>query len=227
MKLFVIFTMLFFLSSEIYADIYLEKGLSYYKQKKFLMSIGQFRKALKNPKVAFQAHFYLGNCYLKNGNTQKATEHYTEALTLTSNKDFQSQILLNLGQAKHLEKDFESAISTYQQAYSLNPDLTQTFWLEGMAYYSMHQKNKVIQTWENYLTLSPSGKQSDNIRKALAILKQTNFIFPDLAKSENANQNPTNANGKKVLLNIEGVLDQIKPTDKGKVTDDEMEDIVK
>ncbi len=212
----------------VYGNVFLNKGLQYYKQKKFLLAIGQFKKAVTNQETATQAHFYLGNCYLNNGNVEKATRHYTQALSVAQNNDFKSQILINLGQALHLGGNYRSAINDYSRAYSLNSDLVQSFWLEGMAYYSLHDKASVIQSWENYLTLRPTGKQSDNIRKALLILKATNFSFPQLADNNRSNStNSGKTEEKQAVLDIEGVLDQIQPNDKGKVTDDEMEDIVK
>jgi hypothetical protein len=75
-----------------------------------------------------------------------------------------------------------------------------------------------------------NGPESENIRKALAILKGANFDFnKDNLFGPNGGTNGVNINSASFepLIDIEGVLDEVKPSDKGKVADETLEELEK
>lgn len=205
------------------------KGIQFYSDSKFLMAIGSFKKAIdegyKDPKV----YFLLGNAYANNEDYDRAIDEYNTALSLTGDAVFQSIITHNTGYVFFLKKDYKSSIEYLAKAYQMNTNLVQAFWFKGMAYYRLKDKTNTINEWEGYLDRAPQGPQSDNIRKALAILKSGTFdfdkdkIFPPENQAGTSNKAPNVES----LVNIEGVLDQIKPVDKGKAPDTQVEEIEK
>ena len=198
-----------------------KQGMKYYKSHKFLLSIGMFQKAIDEGYQDARAYFYLGNALCASQSLKKGVQKYLTALEITEAPDFQGVIYFNIGNAYYQVKELSNSIRAFDQAYRLNPELKESFWPEGMAYYRLRNKDKTISSWENYLVLLPKGPQSDNIRKALAILKQDDFHFPNINQSTNTNAqfNPND------LLDIEGVLDKVKLKDKGKAEDSGLEDI--
>ncbi len=203
------------------------KGTQYYSDKKFLLAIGSFKKAIedgfKDPKV----YFLLGNSYANAEDYDGAIEQYNESYKLTSDQEFQSVITHNIGYVYFLKKDYKSSIDYLSRSYQMNTNLVQAFWFKGMAYYRLKDKPDTIKEWEDYLDRAPQGPQSDNIRRALAILKSGSFDFEKnkLFPSENTNSGTNKTPGIEPLIDIEGVLDQIKPVDKGKTPDTQVEEI--
>ncbi len=193
------------------------------------MAISSFKKALEAGYQDPKLNFYLANAYVNNEEFDKAIEQYRVAYEMADSQSFQAIISHNIGYTYFLKKDFRRAIDYLNKAYQLDSKLVQVFWFKGMAYYRLKDKPNTIKEWEEYLVLAPNGKESDNIRKALMILKSESFDFEkDRLFSDDEG---TNTSGSKIdvapLIDIQGVLDEIKPTDKGKVADAEMEELEK
>lgn len=212
-------------------------GLDYYSAQKFLLSIGAFKKAIQSGMTDAEVYFYLGNAYLNNEDYGKSIESYQTAFESSLKVDFQAVALHNMAYAYYLERDYTNAIKYFNHAYELNNALTQTFWFKGMAYYQLRDKQDVIREWENYLSLTPTGEQSDNIRAALAILKADNFRFPTdgtvAANTSGTNSNGTNAGGVGLpgtqpgtgLIDVTGVLQNVDLSNRGAAEDLDIEDI--
>ncbi len=203
------------------------KGLSYYSQKKFLLAIGSFKKAIDDGYQDPKMNFLLGNSYVNNEDYDKALEQYKISSGLADNAVFQSIITHNMGYVYFLKKDYKTAIDYFNKSYLENSNLVQTFWYKGMAYYKMRDKTNTINEWENYLDKAPNGQESDNIRRALAILKSGTFdfdknkIFIPGDQTQVSNKTPN----VEPLIDIQGVLEDVKPVDKGKAPDTQVEEI--
>lgn len=217
-----------FLYSELKAPEYIE-GLNLYREKKFLLAMGKFKKLVDNGIQDDKLFFYLANCYAVIDNYDKALEYLKYANELSKESGFQSIVLHNIGYVYYLKKNYTLAIKYYNMAYSINAKLTQTFWFKGMAYFNLKDKENTINEWEKYLELEPEGKESDNIRKALAILKSKDFSFEkDREKVLGEIKGPGSDEGKldiQPLVDVEGVLEELKPRDKGKVSDEKLEEL--
>ena len=48
----------------------------------------------------------------------------------------------------------------------------------GRIFYRLTDKMNTIKQWETYLLVAPNDPQADNIRKAIALLRSINFLFP-------------------------------------------------
>jgi tetratricopeptide (TPR) repeat protein len=201
-------------------------GMSYYKQRRFLLSIGSFQKAIDAGYREPEVYFYLANAFREIESLDSAIQNYQLAIDMSRNNRFRSTAMVNLANAYYAKRDFTNAIQTLNRAYNLNRNLGQVFWFKGLAYFRLHDKTNTIKEWENYLALLPDGEQSDNIRKILAILKAEDFRFPDVvAKTDTVSTDKPDTS--EPLLNIEGVLDELRPVDRGKASDFEFEDIEK
>jgi tetratricopeptide (TPR) repeat protein len=207
-------------------------GMAFYKQKKFLQSIGSFKKAIQEGYHNANVYFYLGNAYLflNNKEYDTALDNYLIAYEFSGSADFQSTVMYQMGYAYYLKKDYTNSINYFDKSYALNSGLTQAYWAKGMAYYRLRDKESVIREWESYVALAPAGPQTPNIIKAIEILKATNFQFPPdgvdlLTMGTNSKSTNKSVQVTTKLPDIEGVLGDVKPGDKGKGEDSEMEEI--
>jgi tetratricopeptide (TPR) repeat protein len=211
-------------------DLY-KRGLDFYQDHKFLLATGSFRKALDEGRKDALVYLYLGNCYVQQGDFDRALDSFSQGLLAGGENDLQATLYHNIGYAYYARKDWSNSIDYFRKAYSLLPTLLQARWYSGMACYQLRDRDGTIVEWEAYLSAETNGPQSDNIRKALAVLKATNFAFPNPeATNAVAAASSSNTNRKSVpdsLINIEGLLDQTRPSDKGKVSDDTSEGIEK
>lgn len=234
---------------------YFDIGINYYQQEKYLMAVSSFKKAIRIGNEEPQTYYYLANAQVGLGDYGDALESYEIAYDSAFDFDFQSYVLYNQAMTYYLLDNFSNSITYFDRAYELNPELSQVYWLKGIAYFKLENKPKVITEWENYLTLAPDGEQSENISNALIILRQDDFSFDseesakiaknttssDSSSSDSSGTNTNSTDGETEdgestektrnyvtgdeLINIEGVLEQTEPSDKGKVSDTEMEDI--
>ncbi len=195
------------------------------------MAIGSFKKAIEAGQQDEKIYFYLGNCYAFIENYEKALENLKLSSELTEEMKFKSIVLHNIGYVYYLKKDYRKSINYLNQAYQVNTNLNQVFWYKGMAFFRLKDKENTISEWEKYLELEPEGKQSDNIRKALAILKAKDFSFEKDEEKIIGGFNSREKGDIKIeiqpLIDVEGVLEEIKPEDKGKLSDEELEEIEK
>jgi tetratricopeptide (TPR) repeat protein len=211
------------------------KGVQYYQDKKFLLAIGSLKSALDSGYQSPELYLYLGVAYVANEDFDKALESFKLSFESATNADFQGAVNLNIGYLYYMKKDFPKSIDYYNNVLQLNNKLSQVYWYKGLDYYRLKDKDNTIKEWEQYLLASPNGPQSDNIRKALEILKSKSYDInkdPLFANENNSGSSTNSMNTNSMpkvdtLINIEGVLDQVNPTDKGKATDNSLEDIEK
>ncbi|URA10970.1 tetratricopeptide repeat protein [Thermospira aquatica] len=205
-----------------------EKGLGFYKEKKFLLAIGAFRNAAelgnKDPKL----YLLLGNSYVGIDDYDKAIESYQKGLQSGLPLAYYGVYYFNLGYTYGLKKLYQQAVVTFDQALAYDTNLTHAYWYKGMLYYKMRDRTNTIREWETYLVVNPTGPQSDNIRRALELLRDPNFNFPDdLVKNPMERLTNTESVVAEPLIDISGALGDYKPEDKGKAEDTSVEDIEK
>lgn len=230
----VLFAILMALTVSVFAvdDSAFRKGVQYYLEKKFLLAIGSLKSAIESGYQDAKAYFYLANAYVANQDYEKALDQYRYALEAANNGDLLGLVYFNMGYVFDLKKDYKKAIEYFNKAYSVNTNLHQTYWLKGNEFYRLRDRTNTISEWESYLTVQPEGRQSENIRKALAILKSPDFDFDKynlLASNTNTGGSSSSKGLPNVdpLIDIEGVLNDVKPVDKGKAVNEGMEGIEK
>ncbi len=211
-------------------DASYRKGMQYYLEKKFLLAIGSFRAAIDSGYQEPKAYFYLANAYVNNEDYDKALEQYKYALEAGDDPSLKAMIHHNTGYVYYLKKDYARSIDNLNRAFALDANVVQAYWYKGMAYFKLRDRTNTISEWETYLVLAPNGRESDNIRRALSILKSDDFDFdryaglvPDPGAGAGSNTNRPGLPDVDPLIDIEGVLNEVKPADKGKAVDEGLE----
>ena len=205
-----------------------DKGLNFYKDKRFLLAIGAFKNAAEIGNKDPRLYLLLGNSYVGIDDYDKAIESYQKGLQSGLPLAYYGVYYFNLGYTYGIKKLYNQAIATFDQALAYDTNLTHAYWYKGMLYYKLHDRTNTIREWETYLTVNPTGPQSDNIRRALELLRDPNFSFP-----ANLVQNPMDRDTNKgptltePLIDISGSLGNYNPEDKEKAEDTSLEEIEK
>ncbi len=224
-RAFLFFLCVFLMSA---GEDFFEKGLDFYKQKRFLLAIGAFKNAVEMGNKDPRLFLLLGNSYVGIDDYDKAIETYQKGLQGALPMAYYGVYYFNLAYTYGLKKLYPQAITTFDQALAYDTNLTYAYWYKGMLYYKLRDKTNTIREWETYLTVNPTGPQSENIRRALELLRDPNFTFPD-----GLVQNPMDRSTNKEpaitepLVDITGALGDYKPEDKEKAEDTSLEEIEK
>jgi tetratricopeptide (TPR) repeat protein len=165
------FLCLFFIFFGIYAaeNEFLNKGLSYYRNKEFELASAHLEEAKKleprNPNI----YFYLGNSYYQMKELDSAIVTYTAGLDYTNKK---GPFFFNLGNCYYLKENYKFSSDMYAQAILHDPLLLDSYLNAGNAYYKTGDYTKTIIHWETYLDKNPQTPQYESIEKAIAYLRE-------------------------------------------------------
>jgi len=167
-------------------DDLLEKAKSFYQQQKFQVSRELFEIVLQNEPLTFddEACLMLGNIYDNTGNFKKAIELYQRGIEIT-NIERKIVFQINLAQAYRHNNENEKSLKLLESIQSVSDKYPEILLYQGMSFFELRKKNDTIKVWEAYLVKIPNGEQSENIRKAIAYLKDPNFIWPQDRNAEN------------------------------------------
>lgn len=160
----------------------IEKGKNYYFSGNFEMAKLSFERVLKTT-TNDDILLMLGNSYLATGEYKKAIQTF-QIGAQRSSKNWVFEF--NLGYAYYVIGDYSNSITYFLSAKEKSPNFSKTYWFGGMASLRIIDIDTTINLWEKYLEIAPNGEESDNIRKALALLKEngTNAIPEIIASSK-------------------------------------------
>jgi len=182
-KLFIYFIILLFvshLSGE--EKTFLQKANEYFNQGKFALAEIFYKKGIEQKPDDFQANYNLAKIYFFKKEYKKAIKFFQTAYDLKSNKEIQFHIAncyANLKQPKQ-------ALTIYSNLIKKYPDYADVYLNAGnIGLKQLYNKYITIANWEKFLQLKPNDPQAPNIRKALAYLKDPNFILkPPIAQKQ-------------------------------------------
>lgn len=152
----------------------IEKAKSYYYSSNFEMAKILLERVIKTT-TNDEILLMLGNSYLATKDYKKAAETFKSGVIL-GQKTWVFEF--NLGYAYYTSKDYSNSLFYFNLVKDKVPNFSKIYWYGGMASVRLLDVDTTINFWERYLQLSPNGEESENIRKALALLKEfgTNAI---------------------------------------------------
>lgn len=224
----------------------LAKGRGYYSAEKYEIALLTLLEAVKRRPESAPAYLLIGNIYVHKKEFPQAAGYYRIGLDLAEDR---GPFLYNLGLATYYEGKFRDAIGWFGQAIAARSNFVDAHLEMGRAFFQLSDRTNTITQWETYLVKAPNNPQADNIRKALEILKRTNFMFPaDRKKADDDKRlaeekrrqelrdrllglmNKTNTQGTNRSLSDKDVQTKLKDVDtkaKGKADFDQGEGIEK
>jgi len=165
----------FFLLFTIFFDSYSAEneffitGLQYYQNGEYEMAAAHFEEAKKFAPRDSTIFFYLGNCYYQMNELDKAILNFTEGLNYADKK---APFFYNLGNSYYLKGNYKFSQEMYSKANIHDPRLYNSYLNAGNAYYKTGDYAQTITQWETYLEKYPQTPQYENIKKAIAYLKE-------------------------------------------------------
>lgn len=133
----------------------------------------EFEKAIQlSPKDAFVFDSYaeLGAIYLSKKQFDKAMEMLKKAITGEVSK--KEVVYQNLGYCCLFKNKLDEAISMYQEALKLNPNLAKPHMYLGHSYLRMGKKDKAIDEYKLYLKRAGESKEVEEIKALISKLNK-------------------------------------------------------
>jgi len=164
-----------------YGSEFYTKATNLYYNRNFDMAKIVLEKLLKE-ETNEEILLMLGNSYMATGEVDKAITTFKEGIIL-SKMDW--VFMFNTGYAYYLKKDYTNSLNYFHQCISKNSSFSKSYWYGGMASINMLDVATTISLWGKYLEIDPNGEESENIRKALELLKAygTNAI-PEIVRKQ-------------------------------------------
>ena len=137
--------------------IYHARGTVYFKQGKYGRAIEDYSAALViDPNDPYNYNGR-GNAYGEIGQYEKAIADYTQGLAISDSKA--SDVLLYYNRClTHCDyKHYDEAISDCKKVIRINPNKLVAYYRLGVAYQYAGQKDSAIQSYKEYIRLTPYG----------------------------------------------------------------------
>ena len=159
-------------------DAHYHLGYAYVEQGEHDKAIPHLERAIAIAPHLKRAHYHLARAYRALGNWEAATNAVTEALRLDPNYQPAHELADTIKQAHynrgmtHLNSErYSEAITTFQNAITLDSDFVTAHYNLGLAYLKMEAYRRAIPSLEKTVTLDPNHKAAHHAL-ALAYLGQ-------------------------------------------------------
>ena len=158
-----------------------KKAEKLFFEKKFNRTAILLKRILNNNPNHPKALSLMGDIYLFQKAYHKAIYKYKHALKTSSNKSIEH---FRIGQCYLELKQFDNAKDYFQQSYILNTKMkTALFQIGYITLFYERNKLKTIQYWEQFTEEAPNDPQYEKIKRAIELLKDSNFKIPPLGSN--------------------------------------------
>ena len=148
-----------------------DKSQEYYDNA--INGLGRVISEFSDTVAATYAHLYLGHCFFKMDEFNKAAEAYEKFIEKCPEQGLKMLAYLKLGRCYEEMGNYENALNYYLNLLKIN-DISKEFAYEGAArcYENIGDKQKALETNQTALDEYPSSLSSLKFRKNIAILKE-------------------------------------------------------
>ena len=156
-------------------------------------AVAAWKQAIVESPQYLQAYLQLADLYFKGNEYQSAIRTYLSAISLVSENELSqsaviANIFYNLGNSYLRTQQLESAISAYQQAVDINPEMASAWANMGSTLLEMERFNSAIMACQSalkvYATARTLGKDSPVSLSELSIIEFTLKTAEDLKAGE-------------------------------------------
>lgn len=162
------------------ADTYYMIGEGYYALGKYSEAVRIYELVSKNfpgSRLLTRAYQAISSCYAQNGEYEKAGEVQEKALVMAQEEggEVSDLTLLEMGNIQFNKKEYEKAISYYEEFVKRSPDnprVSQALYQEGVALYRLEYFSEAIKKWEK---VAKEHKEDEFASRALLQAGKTYF----------------------------------------------------
>ncbi len=164
------------LSEDQKEDETFKKATSYFFKKNFDMAESLLLQVIEKSPDNALAHAYLGDIFLIKKRYDGALDLYRKSIEIDPAP---GENYFRIGQIYYYKKNGAMAIQFFKKAMTADGSLKFTYYHLGLTHLMlMRDKRNTIENWETYLKISPEDPQYENIRRAIELLKDPNFVLP-------------------------------------------------
>lgn len=158
------------------SDEQFKKATNYFFQKKFEMAELLLKEVIKNNPENTTAYSYLGDIYLNKKQYDAALNLYLKSVELDPGP---AENFFRMGQIHYFKKNGDLSVENYDKALARDNKLKIVLYHKGLTYLMLFRdKEKTIENWEKFITLSPEDPQYNSIKRILELLKDPDFKIP-------------------------------------------------
>jgi tetratricopeptide (TPR) repeat protein len=145
------------------SDIYTCSKLAaiYIQEGDIKKGIKLLQKGLSNqkidPVVKFELHYHLANAYTRNGNLDKAINHYKKAINQTILEQLKLGAYNNLGSVFQAQNKLDKAQEYYQNAIEIDPNFATAYYNLGMTLKAQGNFVEAINIYQKAIKLNPDN----------------------------------------------------------------------
>ena len=153
------------------ANNYSQKGYSEYKGRNYLTAIINYEKALKlsSKEEARNTYYYMGLCYRKLGNSDKAIENFYKSLEIAKTAD----AYVGLGTTFTESESFDKAIENYKKAIEINGSSSEAYIGLGIVYFYKNDLKKSVDYLESAIKVNPKNHSTYYMLGKIALLGES------------------------------------------------------
>ena len=158
-----------------------KKAERLFYEKKFTAAENSLKNLLVNinevpTPIQSKSYSLLGDIYFFQKKYTNAISYYQNALEFSEDTSVEN---FRLGQIYMLTEDYTKAKSYFNLAYSTNSNLKICLFQFGyITLVADRDKQETIRYWKQFIKEAPNDPQYENVKKAIALLEDPNFIIP-------------------------------------------------
>ena len=134
---------------------------------------------LKTGPDSFQTHDLLARAYSKQGNLDKAIEHFNEAMRIQPDN---SILHFDMSQFFAQQGKYAPAIEHLNEVIKIKPDMADAYQRLGAIYRRLGKQELIVSNWNHFLKLKPDSSEILNdLAWLLATSKDKNIRNPSQA----------------------------------------------
>lgn len=153
------------------ADAYINRGLYYFKNKKYQLAINDYQKAMETDYANARTYMNLGDLFTELFNYEKAIAFYSLAIKY-DNKMVHA--IINRGNAYRFEKKYDEAVSDYDRALEINALSQDAYLNRGIIHIVKGNFESAVSDFTKALSIDPYDTAS-LINRGIAFQKKKQY----------------------------------------------------
>lgn len=141
---------------------YIREGNKSYEKANFQNAEVAYSKALKEPKLLFDANFNIGDALYEQEKYPEAFEQFSSLKDMAKDSQHQSKLFHNVGNTLLKQKKYKESIEAFKQALRVNPNDMETKYNLAYAQKMLEEQNKQEQNQQNKKKQQDQKDQQNN-----------------------------------------------------------------
>ncbi len=159
-----------------------------YDERDYMAAVARYEKVLEDHPAFATAHYMMGMAFARDGDLRQAAEAFHQALAYNPNDTRYRNALrkivadkYNEGNRLYKARDWEAAVTAYQEAYRLDPGFHQAYYRLSKSYQNLGEIDSALKTLDQTLEIKPdyipAHVDKGNILRREGRLKEAEAVY--------------------------------------------------